>query len=189
MPQYLNATTKAVPFARVLAAVLAAASLAAAGCLLQASYSANVTTADGVQIEVPLSLGKADIEDGVVSVKNFQFTPWKIEKGKGLAFAFQLEFKEGAKPVSVAVDDITDLPILSVYTDNAPLLLKKTIWSGVSPAHSAADEYVKWIMTLDNTVKVYRFTVKLADGTTHVLRFPIFVPANMKGFMRAQLGV
>jgi len=36
---------------------------------------------------------------------------------------------------------------------------------------------------------VYRFTVLLKDGTTHVLLRPIFVPAPMKDFIRSQLGI
>jgi hypothetical protein len=172
-----------------LAGVLAAALLGAGGCLMRPTYSVNFTTADGVQMEVPLSVAKVDVGDDQVSVKNFQFTPWRIDKGKGLAFTFQLVFAKGYKPVSIVVDDVSDTPILSVYTDDKPVLLKDGVWSGLSPAHSPADEYVKWVSTLDNTVKVYRFTVKLTDGTTHVLRFPIFVPSVMKAFIRSQLGI
>jgi len=154
--------------------MLAAASLVVTGCLMRANFSANVTTADGVQMEVPLNTAPAKVEDDAMIVKRFQFAPWAMGTGKGLAFAFQLEF--------------SDTPILSIYTDKAPILIKD-VWNGVSIAHNPADEYVKWIMTLENNVKVYRFTVRLKDGTTHVLRYPIFAPANMKAFMRTQLGV
>jgi len=174
---------------RSLPGVVAAVSVAVAGCLMQPSYSAKVTTADGALIEVPLSTGRMDIRDDEISVKVFQFLPWTIEKDKGLAYAFQLEFKAGSKPVAVSVDDVSDTPILSIYTDNAPVLHKNNIWAGISPPHRATEDTVKWILNMDNTVKVYRFTVKLADGTTHVLRYPIFAPAYMKAFMRGQLGV
>jgi|SRR5271165_7559741 len=172
-----------------LAGAAAAASLAVAGCLMQPSYSASVTTADGVQIEVPLSRDPVVVDDGTVSVKRFQFAPWALEGGKGLAFAFELEFKGGSKPEEISVDDVSDTPILGVYTDKSPKLSKDNLWKAVSPPHHPADELVKWMMTLDNTVKVYRFTVRLADGTTHVLRYPIFAPVQMKSFMKGQLGV
>ena len=168
--------------------MLAAASLVVTGCLMRANFSANVTTADGVQMEVPLNTAPAKVEDDAMIVKRFQFAPWAMGTGKGLAFAFQLEFKHGARPVEITVDDVSDTPILSIYTDKAPILIKD-VWNGVSIAHNPADEYVKWIMTLENNVKVYRFTVRRKDGTTHVLRYPIFAPANMKAFMRTQLGV
>ena len=156
---------------------------------MQASYSANVTTADGVQIEVPLSREPIVIEDSAVSIKRFLYQPLPLDKGKGLAFAFMLEFKGGAKPVAIEVDDVSDMPILSVHTDNAPKLSNKNEWSAGTAPRPATDDLVKWLMTLENSVKVYRFTVKLADGTTHVLRYPVFAPGPMKAYMRSQLGL
>jgi hypothetical protein len=170
------------------AAVLAAASLGVAGCLMQANYSANVTTADGVQIEVPLSREAVVVSDGVVSIDRFLFPVVAMEGGKGVAFGFEVHFKEGARPVAISIDDVSDQPIMSVYTNNAPVLGKGNTWHALSAPHNASDVLIKWMMTLDNTVQVYRFTVKLADGTTHVLRYPIFAPAGMKTFMRTQIG-
>lgn len=172
-----------------LSGLLAAVSIGAAGCLMQANFAAKVTTADGVEIEVPLSTAVIEISDGPVSIKNFRFMPMKMEAGNGIVFGFQLKFAQGTKPAAITVDDVSDEPILNVYNDNAPVLSKGNNWNAVSRAHSPADEYAKWLMTLDNTVKVYRFTVKMADGTTHVLRYPVFVPAQLKKFVRAQLGV
>src|ERR1022692_895827 len=168
---------------RSLPGALAAVSLGVTGCLIQGNYSAKVTTADGVQIDVPLSREPvvvddgtvsvtADgvqidvplsrepvvVDDGTVSVKKFLFQPLPMDKGKGLALAFMLEFKQGAKPVAIQVDDISDTPILSVHTDNAPALSNKNMWSAGTPPRGSADDLVKWIMTLENTVKAYRFT-------------------------------
>lgn len=177
------------PASRGLPCALAVLSLAFAGCLMQqSSFSAKITTADGELLDVPLTIAKQDVHDDAMSVKNFQFAPWKMEDGKGVAFAFQLQMRNGAKPVAVSVDDVTDAPILSIITDNAPVLTKDNVWNNVSPPHHPVDEYAKWMLTLENSVRVYRFTVKLADGTTHVLWYPIFVPTNMKSFMRGQLG-
>jgi hypothetical protein len=125
-------------------------------------------------------------------VNKVVFTPWTVDKEKnikGLALAFQLAFAKGQSPVSVQVDDVSDEPILNVFNDPKPVLTDKRHWNGLTKPHNPADEYTKWMLNLDNTIKVYRFTVKLADGSTHVLRYPIYVPANMKAFMRTQLGV
>jgi hypothetical protein len=156
---------------------------------MQASYAVKMTTADGTDVEVPLSAGSPEIGDDAIDIVKLQFTPWPMDKGKGMAIGFDVLFKSGAKPVAIAVDDVSDEPILSVYTDKEPKLTPKHHWIAVSPAHNAADEYAKWLLTLDNSIKVYRFTIKLADGSTHVLRYPLFVPAQMKGFMRTELGV
>jgi len=173
----------------LVALLAAAAALGLVGCLMRPSFAAKITTADGVLIEVPLSTQMPEVSDDAMTVNKLLFTPWTMDKSKGLAIAFQVAFKAGAKPVTIAVDDVSDEPILNVYTDRAPVLSSKGNWNAVTPPHNPADEYAKWIMTLDNTIKVYRFTVKLADGTTHVLRYAIFVAGPIKGYMRSQLGV
>ncbi len=155
---------------------------------MQANYSAKVTTADGVQIEVPLSKEAVVVDDGVVSINRFQFPVVSIVGGRGVAFGFEVHFREGARPVAITIDDVTDAPIMNVFVDNAPVLGKNNTWRALSPAHDKSDVLIKWMMTLDNTVQVYRFTVRLADGKTHVLRYPIFAPAQMKTFMRTQIG-
>jgi len=155
---------------------------------MQANYSANITTADGVLIEVPLSREAVVVDDGVVSINRFQFPVVPMGGGKGVAFGFEVHFKEGARPVSISIDDVSDAPIMGVFTDNAPVLGKNSTWHALSAPHDKADVLIKWMMTLDNTVQVYRFTVRLADGTTHVLRYPIFAPAPMKAYMRTQIG-
>ncbi len=156
---------------------------------MQPSFSAKTTTADGVVIEVPMSRTPLVIEDDAISVKRVLFTPVKVDKVSEITILFQLEFQKGLKPVLITVDDVSDDPILNVMTVKDPPLSDKNHWNAASPPHNPADEYAKWMLTLDNTIKVYRFTVKLADGTTHVLRYPVYVPGMMKGYMRAQMGV
>jgi hypothetical protein len=189
MPPSMNPLATPRAAALGLAGLLAAVSIGAAGCLMQATYAMKFTTADGVNIEVPMSTSTPEISDGPVSVKNFRCMPMKVGDTKGIVFGFQLAFEKGAKPVAIAVDDVSDDPILSVYVDNAPVLTTGSNWNAVTHVHAPVDEYVKWIMTLDNTIKVYRFTVKLADGSTRVMRYPLFVPAQLKRFVRVQLGV
>ena len=190
MRRFLNRLMPPGGPCRSLAGVLPAASLALAGCLIQPSYSVNRTTADGVNIEVPLTRDKVVITDGVLSIDRFDLPVMAIDGGgKGVAFGLEIHFREGAKPVSVVVDDVSDLPIMSVFVDNAPVLTKKNDWHALTPVHGSSEAIVKWLMTLDNSVQVYRFTVKLADGTTHVLRYPIFAPGQMKLIMRTQMSV
>jgi len=175
---------------RTAAGALAALSLAFAGCLLQADYSVKITTADGVTLEVPLNKqGEIHASDEVISVRNFQFVPTATEATKALGYLFELEFKEGTRPASIAVDDITEEPIMALMTDGAPKLDKRNRWVASTPGWNPAEERVNWISTLDNGVRVFRFTVKLTGGSVHVLRLPVFVPAWKKAELRTQLGV
>ncbi len=172
-----------------LAILAAAVLLGAPGCLMQPSFSAKTTTADGVVIEVPMSRTPLVIEDDEMKVNRVLFTPVKVDKAFALAILFQVEFQKGLKPVLATVDDVSDEPILNVLTVKDPPLTDKNHWNAASPPHNPADEYAKWMLTLDTTIKVYRFTVKLSDGTTHVLYYPVYVPGMMKNVMRAQMGV
>jgi hypothetical protein len=177
------------PYARMLALACALAGLA--GCLMQPSYSVSVTTADGVTIEVPLTSGNVIVSDDLISVNSFQFAPWDMgaDKPKGIVFTFVLSFKQNAAMTKFVVDDVTEAPILQVYEDLNPKLAKGNLYGGISHPFSAYDEHVKWVLNLDNNVRAYRFTITMADGSVHVLRKPIFIPAQMKVFVRTQLGV
>jgi hypothetical protein len=106
-----------------------------------------------------------------------------------MVFNFVIKFEHGATPTSVKVEDVTEDPILEIYHEDHAHLMKKNVWGGTSRPYAPQDEHVKWILTLDNNIRIYRFTVKLADGTTHVLLKPVMVPAYMKDFIRTQLGL
>jgi hypothetical protein len=189
MPCFLNPFMN--PIRASLIPVLASLLLAASGCLMQPNVSVRVTVADGSTMDVPLTQAPAPVTDGVVTVKNFQFAPWDMgkDKPKAITFTFVVGFAEGAEPASVVVDDFTEQPILEIFADKNAHVVKDHLWGAVTLPFAPQDEHVKWVLNLDNNVRVYRFTIKLRDGTTHVLLRPIFVPAQMKDFMRTQLGV
>jgi hypothetical protein len=174
---------------RALAAALAALSLAVSGCLVNASYNVKVTTADDVEMEVPLTQ-KAEITaaDEVMKVANFRFVPLAKDQERAMGYFFDLQFIGGNKPASVSVDDVSEAPILAVLRDDAPKL-ENGHWIGKTAPYSPADQHLEWITTLDNGVRVFRFTVKLTDGRTDVLRLPIVMPQGTKTIFRAQLGI
>lgn len=153
------------------------------------SYSVDVTAADGTALEVPLGKSKIEAESGPVKVMYFQFAPWKMEKGNGLAFSFGLQFAKGAVPESVLLEDATEAPIFTLFSDAAPTVNAQGRWMCVSKPYAPVDEHVNWIMSLDNGVRVFRITVKVKDDKAYTLYVPIFVPAQSKGFIRTQLGV
>jgi len=171
-----------------LAACLAALLLCGAGCL-QGSYFMKVTTADGVTIDVPVEKTAIRVADEAIAVKGLQFAPSTAEDDKGITYSFDLEFLNGSRPAEIAVDDVTDEPIMRLYTDSAPKLTGGAHWVASTSPFNAADEHVKWIMTLDSGPRVYRFTVRLADGSTHVLRYPVIVSNTTKESDRDALGI
>ena len=159
---------------------------------MQASYSVSVTTADGVTLEVPLS-AKFEVPqyaiDDFVEVKNFRFMPLNVESVRTMAYEFALHFKRGCKPASIVVEDDTEDRIWSLYEDRAPKLLKGDFWIATTPGFNPNEERMNWLNTLDNGVRVLRFTVTLTDKSVHVLRLPIFVPGQAKAIFRSELGI
>jgi hypothetical protein len=158
---------------------------------MQPSVSVRITVADGTSMDVPLTEVPPPVTDGVITIRNFQFAPWDMgkDKPKAIAFSFALGFAAGSAAESIRVEDFTEEPILEIFSDSSVRMGKDGLYAGVSKPFAPQDEHVKWIMNLDNNVRVYRFTVKLKDGTTHILFRPIFVPAPMKDFIRNQLGI
>jgi len=154
--------------------------------------AASVTIADGTKVNVPMGAAlNAPVEDGTVFIEVLQFSPWEMGKDKprAVVFNFVIKFEKGAAPTSVKVEDVTEEPIEEIFNQENSHLMKKNIWGGTSRPFAPQDEHVKWILTLDNNIRIYRFTVKLADGTTHVLLKPVMIPAYMKDFVRTQLGL
>jgi len=164
--------------------------LAESGCVMQPNISLSVTTADGEHLDVPLNTAAAPATDGTVTVKVFQFSPWDVPgKPRELAFSFIAEFEAGAQLKAVVIDDVTDSPIERIYDDPSAKLTKNNVWGAVSKPFAPQDEHVNWILTVENSIRIFRFTFTLADGSVHKILKPLFVPSNVKDFMRTQLGL
>jgi hypothetical protein len=175
---------------RTLAVALAGITLAVSGCLLQATYSIKITTGDNVVMEVPVTASaQLHAADDAMTVVNFRFVPLTKDQEKALGYFFDVEFLGDSRPASVTVDDVSELPILNILEDKAPKMVNKVHWFGTSKPYNPADEHLAWVGTLDNGVRVFRFTVKLTDGTTHVIRLPILMPGNTKMIFRSELGL
>lgn len=164
--------------------------LALTGCVMQPNISLSVTTADGEHLDVPLNTAAAPATDGTVTVKVFQFSPWDVPgRPRELAFSFIAEFQPGAELKAVTIDDVTDTPIERIYDDPSAKIVKNNVWGAVSKPFAPQDEHVNWILTVENSIRIYRFNFTLADGSVHKILKPLFVPSNVKDFMRTQLGL
>jgi len=177
-------------YPRTLAALLTLCGAGLAGCNMQPEVAMSVTSADGQKLEVPYNAPQAVVTDGVVTVEQLQFAPWEMDangKAKNLAFSFLLKFETPAQPAKIVIEDDTQLPILPLFEDDAPKLVRVNFWAALSKPFAPSDEHVNWVLDLDNNVRVYRLTVTLKDGSVHVLLKPVLVPAAMKAFIRNKL--
>jgi hypothetical protein len=179
------------PKSGALAVALAAALLVLCGCVVRPDVSIRVTTADNQVIDLPLTTAPGPVGDGVVTVQSLQVAPWDTDKERGkaktLAFTFVVQFKPGSVPSRISIEDVTEAPILPIYEEKDPKLVKNNMWGAVSSPINPHDEHINWLLTLDNSVRVYRFTVKLTDGSTHVVYKSVFLSAQMKNFIRSTI--
>jgi hypothetical protein len=179
------------PIQRPLAALaLAAVLLNCGGCLMQPNISAKVVTVDGQTVEVPLNTVAVPVTDDVVTINTLQFSPWVVpDKPRQITLSSIIKFKEGAVPTHIVIEDVTDDPIEEIINEPSPKIVKDGLIGIISRPYLPDDDHVKWVLTLDNNVRVYRYTVTLKDGSTHVLYRGVFIPAQMKNLMRFQLGI
>lgn len=191
MPDLTKPATDKRPNTLALAGALALALAGLAGCVVRQDVSVRVTTADNQVIDLPLTTAPGPVGDGVVTVQSLQLAPWDVDKEKGkaktLAFTFVVQFQPGSTPARITIEDVTEAPILPIFEDRSPKIVKNNLWGAVSSPVLPHDEHVNWLMTLDNSVRVYRFTVLLTDGTRHVVYKPIFLSSQMKNYIRSIL--
>jgi hypothetical protein len=172
-----------------LAAAAFSSLLLAGGCMMQPTIDATATTEDGVVVDVPLSNAKIDVTDDVVEVIKLQFLPLTRKEGdKRLAVIFEMVFHDGAKPTSIVVTDVSEAPVLTVFGDYSPKLTANNHWMGVTEPLNPSNALLKFLSNIDNSIRIYRFTTKLADGSKHVLNVPIMVPGFYKQFMVKEAG-
>jgi hypothetical protein len=176
---------KCLPLALALAAL--GALFAGAGCLMEGTYDAAVTTAEGDVVDVPMTPHPIHTSDGVVTVDLFQYAPVTLPDGTNrLDIKCQAEFSGGARPVSALVRDVTEDPIITVIDDRSPALAAGGRWTATTRPLGPTDDDIRWVANIDNSIRIYRFTFTLADRSVHVLTVPVIVPAMLKDIFRAR---
>jgi hypothetical protein len=176
---------KRLPFALAIAAVVAL--FAVNGCLMEGSYDVQVTTAEGDVVDVPMAPHPVHVSDGVVTVDLFQYGPVTLPDGANrLEIRCQAEFSGGSRPASVLVRDVTEAPIITILDDRAPAMAQGNRWTGTTRPLGPADDEIRWMANIDNSIRIYRFTFTLADRSVHVLTLPVIVPSMLKDIFRAR---
>ena len=76
---------------------------------------------------------------------------------------------------------------MTLIEDSAPKL-NKGEWRGAVTNLDLKDRRLGWMTSLDDSVRVIRFTVVLADGRTSVLDQAVSYPGLYKAVIRKALG-
>lgn len=169
--------------------MIGAAALLVAG-LLAACATGDVAMlaeiAGGQKVRVPFGKGGPEMttEDGVL-INQATFT---LNAEKKIFYVFSCTDSRNRALRRVQVEDVSDAAPLSLIDDAKPQLAAGGKWLGETPPLDWNDAKIKWLATISNSLRVYRFTLTFADGRTLVLLQGSFFPAPMKAAVRQTMG-
>jgi hypothetical protein len=139
----------------------------------------------GKKIAVPLGPRGVEFssEDGV----QIEFAGATLSPEKKFIYTFQFSDKKKRALRRVRVEDVSD-EIASVMVDDNQPALDQGRWHGTSRPFEKGEPTVAWMVTVTNTLRVFRFTVTFADGREVGISQGAMFPAGLKAGIRAAWG-
>jgi hypothetical protein len=149
-------------------------------------YAYVATISGGERVRIPLVKGSPEMSkaDGIQVLQTSGAVNHELKKF-GYVFAFSDQHAEAL--TSVIVEDVSDESAVRLVEDLEPKLIEKR-WTGVSRPFAAYDPAGKWILHVNDTFRVFRFTITRADGKKIVIHQGSRVPAWAKAGIRSALG-
>lgn len=172
---------------------ISAAALSAgwvAGCAT-GDYAYVTTIATGERIQIPLQKGSPVLASkGDVTIRHAALVPRPNQdtEQKQLQYLFAFHYKGSVPLKSVFVEDVTDDHPIKMVEDSSPALVEQR-WTATSRMFGPDEDALSWVAHLDNSMRVYRFTITRADGSKIVLDQGWLVPGWAKTVMRRALGL
>ena len=171
----------------VSGAVLLVAALFA-GCAT-GDYAYVMTISSGERIHIPLEKGSpAMASSGDVTIAHAALIPTGDKDRKEVRYLFALIYKANKPVKSIHIEDVSEEKSIVMLDDQAPEITNHK-WSATSKPFTGEDAAVGWIAHLDNTMRVFQFTITATDGTKTVLNQGWMVPGWAKVPMRFALGM
>ncbi len=144
------------------------------------------TIVGGEKIRVPFGRGGPELtnEDGV----QINLASYTLNAEKKILYVFECTDRRSRALRRVLVEDVSDTAALTLVDDAAPQLAATGRWHGETPPLESGDPRLGWLVTISNSLRVFRFTLTWADGKTLVLHQGAFYPAGLKAATRQALG-
>jgi len=152
-------------------------------------YAYVTTISTGERIQIPLVNGSpVPAKKGNISIMHAGLVPNPNPQDKQLKYLFDLEDKSLVPAKSIVVEDVSDERAMPMVEDLAPKYDNKR-WYGFSRLLDADAPELAWVGHLDNSTRVFRFTVTAADGSKIILDQAWIAPSWAKVGMRQALGI
>jgi hypothetical protein len=165
--------------------VVGGLSLAAGGCAT-GDLAMMATIAGGQKIRVPISRNGVELtNEAGIQINTATFT---LNADKKIVFVFEFTDSRHRAMSKVRVEDVSDQEPLPMVESDQPKLSARGQWHGESEPLALGDRRLGWMATLSNTLRVFRFTLTLADGQTLVIHQGGLFSAPMKSAVRQALG-
>ena len=159
-----------------------------AGCAT-GDYAYVITIATGERIQIPLEKGSpAMASSGDVTIAHAALIPPADKDRKEVVYLFALYYKSAKPAKSIHIEDVTDEKAVVMIDDTAPAIHNQR-WSATSKPFTAENPEVGWVAHLDNSMRVFQFTITATDGTKTVLNQGWMVPGWAKVPIRYALGL
>jgi len=156
------------------------------GCT-SAGPSARVTVAGGQKVTVSMATGRVEgSENQYFKVETATFLTNKVKK-QG-TYVFRIAFFGDAVPESIKIEDVSENKALLMVQDTKPAMVGRE-WHYVCEPVGLDDVSAKWIHDIDDSFRIYLFTVTLKDGQVIPVYHAALYPGFLKIHLRRELGV
>lgn len=158
-----------------------------AGCSTEITYTTKIS--DGQKVTFTMINGVANhgSAEGIESSVP-KLDPGPDKKDHKVIYHAAILDHTGAGIRSIKVEDVSDEKAYVLIEDDHPVLKDNKFWFGASSLYGLDDDAMKWLGYIDQSFKVYRYTITRPDGHTVVLYEGIMIPPYIKQVIRASLG-
>ena len=120
------------------------------------------TIAGGTQLHVPLTRGGAALtNEAGIQINTANIVPAPEKK---IAYVFAFTDSRGRTLRSVRVEDVSDEAAVVLVDDAEPKLSGERQWHSTTPPLEFSDPWLRWLATISNSLRVFRFTLTFSDG-------------------------
>ncbi len=160
-----------------------------AGCVApgMGGVSVNVPTAGGATTRVEFdSKGVVHASNRDVAIEGVTLLP----DGKAKTVRYGMSFR-AERPLQlrrVTVEDISDDVPATLLVDEHPVIDAQHRWKRLAPPFAPDENNLRFLFQLENSVRIYRFTIETADGRTIILEDGANFPAMAKRYFRFTFG-
>lgn len=161
--------------------------LAGLGCMQMGTWTQEATIAGGEKYEIPLGSGGVPrTEDATARV---DVAGMMLDSKSQLAcFTGRLSFKKDISIKSILVRDITEDPVMNlIYVENPKIV--NHVWTDTDAYKPLTEPEFKWLLLIDNSFRVYEFTIVTTDGQTLVYRQANLYNQYTKEVIRKGMGL